>query len=144
MVKKAAPKISRGDPTAIETALRNQKKKFASHKATGVRPKDMCRCSVFLSFHQSEPLLTGRSADISRFRLLVRSGDDLITAIMVRWIRTLGLWFVRKPQDRKPGLNRSRLVGMYLNRANTLERGGPPLMSKPERSDGGFAQGRGR
>jgi len=63
---------------------------------------------------------------------------------MIRWMRTLSFWLGRKAQDQKPRLDQSRLVGMYLNRANSLERGDPPVMGKHERSDGGFAQGRGR
>jgi len=63
---------------------------------------------------------------------------------MIRWIRTLSLWLGRKSQDQKPRLDQSRLVGMYLNRANSLGRGDPPVMGRPERSDGGFAQGRRR
>ena len=63
---------------------------------------------------------------------------------MIRWMRTVRLWLGRKSKDQRPGLNKSRLVGMYLDRANSLDRGGLPVMGKRERSDGGFAQGRGR
>jgi len=63
---------------------------------------------------------------------------------MIRWLRTVRFWLGRKSQERMPGLNKSRLVGMYLNRANSQDRGGLSVMGKRERSDGGFAQGRGR
>ena len=59
---------------------------------------------------------------------------------MIQWIRAIAARLGRLFQGRKPELDRSRLVGMYLEQSNRRER----VATHQERRDGNFAQNRRR
>ena len=96
-------------------------------------------------------LLEKGRQDFARFQiktpslpLLIPKGDALMAPCMIQWIRVMAGRFARLFEGRPPELNRSRLVGMYLEQSNRQDRGGPLAGPTKERRDGKFAQKRRR